>query len=173
MQRTIQAIGVGELAQESWKTCLSSPDVGADVLSRCRRSRDAQEKVNTVYDNLVFAFDKTRKSPGKPCALPRISICIPAESNCRANVEEEPQEWNRLARHAMGALQNNTDAFRYCLQADGEGAKAKFTVSAYGDLDCDGIFSTYQRVGRFDEYARDDQCVIDSPGMDRLDHENE
>ena len=173
LRRTIHDIGGGDLGLESWRTCLASSDVGVDVLRRCTRSRDAQEKVNTVYDNVVFAFDKTRKDPGRACSLPKISICIPADSSCSQNVDEEPQEWNRLALHAMGSLKNDTDAFRYCLQADGEGKDARFTVSAYGDLDCDGIYSTYQRVGRFDEYARDDECVIDSPGIDRLDHENE
>ena len=35
----------------------------------------------------------------------------------------------------------------YEIESKGLGSEAMFTVSAYGDLDCDGTMSTYRRVG--------------------------
>jgi hypothetical protein len=37
--------------------------------------------------------------------------------------------------------------FGYCYEGVGEGMESKFTVWAFGDLDGDGVLSTYQRVG--------------------------
>ena len=37
---------------------------------------------------------------------------------------------------------------------------AHFEVSAYGDLDCDGVYSTFRFTGQGDPDSRHDDCVL-------------
>lgn len=40
--------------------------------------------------------------------------------------------------------------YRYQILSTGQGPTAGFTIRAHGDLDCDGIHSTYERQGSLD-----------------------
>jgi len=44
------------------------------------------------------------------------------------------------------------ERFRYQYQviSSGQGPRAGFTIRAHGDLDCDGVYSTYERTGKLD-----------------------
>lgn len=38
--------------------------------------------------------------------------------------------------------------YQYRIISVGQGAEAGFTIRAHGDLDCDGVYSTYERTGK-------------------------
>ena len=40
--------------------------------------------------------------------------------------------------------------YQYRIISGGSGPKAGFTIRAHSDLDCDGVYSTYERTGKLD-----------------------
>lgn len=48
---------------------------------------------------------------------------------------------------ALGFRLNEPFRFQYQFVAEGTGNEARFTARAVGDLDCDGLYSTYERTG--------------------------
>lgn len=44
--------------------------------------------------------------------------------------------------------------YQYRIISQGRGPMAAFTIRAHGDLDCDGVLSTYERYGQVDERGR-------------------
>jgi prepilin-type N-terminal cleavage/methylation domain-containing protein len=75
-------------------------------------------------------------SPALPCCSGSIDRCMPNSSDWA-----DPS-WNAL-HFAMG----DPHYYRYELESTGTGASAEFTVRAFGDLDCDTIYSTFERYG--------------------------
>ena len=55
----------------------------------------------------------------------------------------------------------------------GTGADAKFTVAAYADLDCDGVYSTFERYGYGDETATRGECSMKGSSAFYKDNETE
>jgi hypothetical protein len=58
------------------------------------------------------------------------------------------------------------EPFRYQYQfaSEGEGSAAQFTARAIGDLDCDGIYSTYEKTGRV---GSDGEVIVDPQVLER------
>ena len=53
------------------------------------------------------------------------------------------------------------------------GADARFTAAAYADLDCDGVFSTFERYGYGDENATASDCSMKGSSAFYRDKETE
>jgi hypothetical protein len=69
---------------------------------------------------------------------------------------------------------NYSHLFMYEFASNGKsGAAARFTASAYADLDCDGIFSTFERHGFGDESSTSAECVIKGSAAFYQDKETE
>ncbi len=102
-----------------------------------------------------FPTGKVRSALASSCCdesvrLAGTNLCDPAK-----------MEWNRTLWHALGRFQlRDAHAFVYEYDASGYFGDAAFTVSAYADLDCDGVISTYRFVGKGDPDASPDNCVL-------------
>lgn len=70
-------------------------------------------------------------------------------------------EWNRTLWHTLHWQIREPHAFIYAYEASGTFGDARLTVSAYGDTDCDGEFSTFRFIAQGDPKARADDCVLD------------
>ena len=56
---------------------------------------------------------------------------------------------------------NDQHYFTYAFDSNGKTlSEARFTASAYADLDCDGVFSTFQRMGYGDPSANMAECEL-------------
>ncbi len=44
--------------------------------------------------------------------------------------------------------------YQYQILSQGKGKEAGFTIRVHGDLDCDGVYSTYERTGRINEKGK-------------------
>lgn len=51
---------------------------------------------------------------------------------------------------AMGFHVGEVFRYQYQVISSGRGPRAGFTIRAHGDLDCDGVYSTYERTGKLD-----------------------
>lgn len=105
-------------------------------------------QIRKLYDSSVmyyatehFDADGNLLAPQFPQSAP----LTPAEVPC-GRVPPRPELWRD---HPTWQTLNFalTDPHKYAYQYDssGEGESAQFTASAFGDLDCDGKFSTFVR----------------------------
>ena len=60
----------------------------------------------------------------------------------------EGTDWDTATWRALGFEIEGPHRFRYQFVSAGVGAKAAFSARAFADLDCDGVESTFERVGR-------------------------
>lgn len=95
-----------------------------------------------------------------PPQFPKSSGMSPKAGTCCASLggpdhndndqcDPSPGDWDSETWSALYFQMTNEHYFVYDFTSNGKtGNDAEFTVSAYGDLDCDGVKSTYQRFGR-------------------------
>jgi len=79
-------------------------------------------------------FPPSAKASGKRC-------CEYPDGKCPV----EPSEWEGPTWSALKFQMLDPHYYRYEFTSEGTGTEAKATVTAYGDLDCDGIESTFAR----------------------------
>ncbi len=136
-----------------------------------RRSKTAEAPTNLrrIFSSSVAYFQTDhsgRQGEGLPRQFPVSVELTPGDSFCGAGTRAgkwEPQEvhWDRQTWHALNFAVSDPHYFAYQYESSGVDAAATFTARAVGDLDCDGTFSTFERVGRVDADA-------DVTGGDRL-----
>jgi len=112
------------------------------------------------------------------CAFPQGEIRTTlAKSCCDAKVgsgdglcEPAKIEWNRTLWGALKWKLAEPHAFVYEYKGSGELGAATFTVSAYGDLDCDGVYSTFRYTGRASAQSKPDDCLLtEAPTFEVID----
>lgn len=89
------------------------------------------------------------------------SCCDPAVALADSNLCDPAKiEWNRTLWNSLRFEIADPHAFVYEYKASGVLGEARFEVSAYGDLDCDGVYSTFRFVGVGDPDSRQQDCVL-------------
>ena len=103
-----------------------------------------------------------------PCAFPSgeirttlaLSCCDPAVTDGNGHCAPQKVEWNRSLWSALRWQMLEPHQFVYEYKASGTFGEATMQVSAYGDQDCDGIYSTFRFVGKGSSQAKSDDCVL-------------
>ena len=95
---------------------------------------------------------------GKPLPprFPQTTVVTPGVSCCDAAVDQDgdqrcdaaPNPWLQVGWQELGCQPEGQHHYRYRFESAGTGDAATFVATAYGDLDCDGVQSTYQVVGK-------------------------
>lgn len=123
-----------------------------------RRSKTVEATMNIrkLFDSSVSYYEGEHSdNTGKILAkqFPVKADRSPAKGTCSGSpggkCAPDPKYWDD-ANHTWAALNFSVDdPFYYSYQYDSEGTDttAKFTASAFGDLDGDGTESTFQRMG--------------------------
>lgn len=104
-----------------------------------------------------FPQGEVRTTPAASCCDPRVSdghgLCDPGKI-----------EWNRTLWNTLRFQMDEAQPYVFAYEAHGTLGEATFTLSAYGDLDCDGQVSTFRFVGHGDARSSATQCVLgDAP----------
>ena len=103
----------------------------------------------------AFPLGKIRSSLAESCCDPKVrlegtNLCDPAKL-----------EWNRTLWRQLGRFElRDPHAFIYEYESTGTFGEARYIVSAYADLDCDGVIATYRFEGKGDPNAVADNCVL-------------
>lgn len=124
-----------------------------------RRSQTAEATMNVrkIFDNAVAAYDLSDYTPGgtpQPRRFPPTVALTPARSPCELGVDQlvpGPDTWSHPTWQALDFALTEPHHYRYEFISEGEGPDARFTVRAIGDLDCDGVLSTFERSARVDD----------------------
>ncbi len=98
--------------------------------------------------------------PASETVSPAVTCCLSAGRKCAA----APGVWNNLTWNALHFDVPDPHYYRYEYDSSGSAATAKFTARALGDLDCDGILSTFSMTGEATATGRD---ITGSAGMFR------
>ena len=90
--------------------------------------------------------------------------CVPSSGAAAGPGEYSIEQWtDNEVWSGLNFMQEDSHYFHYRFVAKNEGTgygECQFTIQAFGDLDGDGIFSTYERAG-----LANDQGVIAGAGM--------
>lgn len=86
-------------------------------------------------------------TPGSPS----LAMCPGGDS---ANYVPTQDTWAHPTWAALGFAVEDPFLYSYEFISEGKGAEARFTARATGDLDCDGVLSTFERIGHVDESGR-------------------
>ena len=91
-----------------------------------------------------------RLTPHFPASAPP----TPARPHCAAGGEHgfqpRPEDWSHPTWQALNFAIDDPHNYQYSFTSDGEDIGATFVARAVGDLDCDGVFSTFTRRGYVD-----------------------
>ena len=135
--------------------------VALPALTRAvRRSKTSEATVNLrrIFDGAVTSFqdDPVNREgaaglpsfPVSAVPTPGINACCEANDvgRCPAGVGA----WRQETWHRLGFAVEDPHYFWYEFESEGAGLKAIFTARASGNLDCDALYSTYERLGYVD-----------------------
>jgi hypothetical protein len=83
------------------------------------------------------------RSPATSPQPPTGSCCSFPGRKCPPN----PALWTDPTWRALKFSMDHEHYYSYHFVSSGTGATAQFSVKAFGDLDCDGVYSTFEMVG--------------------------
>ncbi len=121
------------------------------VLSRLQRLCDGAAAYYEESGRLARSLtgqDGAKRFPGSTAVTPTRRCCEQgAKGRCLGT------DWDQPTWRALG-FDLKAHRYRFQFVSSGLGPKASFTARALGDLDCDGLQSTYERVGWVDDSGK-------------------
>lgn len=121
-----------------------------------RRSKTSEAGLNIrkLYDSsMTYYADDHADRAGNPIdrQFPAAIDSTPNDQACRNNesVKIQPNAalWSGNSWEALNFAVPDPSYFQYVYESDGVGEASQFTARAVGNLDCDNITSTFERVG--------------------------
>ena len=86
----------------------------------------------------------------QPPQFPSTIPLTPAGGAPCGKIRTTPADWKRRGWHRLGFILEQPHAFAYSFSSQGTGQAATYTARAHGDLDCDGVLSTFEIRGSVD-----------------------
>jgi hypothetical protein len=114
----------------------------------------------SVYYSMPHVLNTGQKVP---CQFPTNQICVPAGSPCDypdKRYPADPALWDTPTWSALSFQMNDSHYFKYCFDSEGTLKEATFRATAHADLDCDGTWSTFQRIAFGDSQANFAECSL-------------
>ncbi len=119
------------------------------------RAEEARTNLGRIYDGARAYFDAdhaTRTGMILPPQFPASTGRRPASVPCGEAVEPGYDTWRDTTWEALNFSIHEPHYYSYQFEASGTGANAVFTAYAFGDLDCDGVLSTFHRQAEVQEF---------------------
>ena len=117
---------------------------------RRSKSIEASMNVRRMYDSSVAYFeseqinlDGTPKPKHFPASAPRTPATTACKDGNSVKHMPTPETWNHPTWKALNFEINDAFYYQYEYVSDGK----SFTARVFGDLNCDGVLSTFERVG--------------------------
>ena len=133
-------------------------------MTRRARTSEAVDSLAEIYRGSVAYYAGTRTTQSlAPVTPPRqfpMSVGItPATVPAGVRVTDPPATWRQPSWQSLNFAIDDAHYFSYEYESAGTGVGAAFTARAMGDLDGNGVRSTYERAGRATE-----QLEVESSG---------
>jgi type II secretory pathway pseudopilin PulG len=136
--------------------------------SRKAKGIESTMNVKRMYDGARMYYEESRMENGEGqfpvtpavSTVPALGACCEAPGRKCA---PDPSLWTDPTWQALRFSMDDPHYYSYRYEAEGKGATAQFSAGAHGDLDCDGVYSTFEMVGG----VRPDGTVTGAAGMFR------
>jgi type IV pilus assembly protein PilA len=127
-----------------------------------RRSKTSEATMNIrkLFDSSVSYYTaeySERTGEKLPRQFPDTVAATPgdwAAQTCNGGSSEkyspDPQTWSPPTWQALNFAVDDPFYYQYEYLSDGTGADSQFTARANGNLNCDGVLSTFERIGSVD-----------------------
>ncbi len=125
---------------------------------RRSKSSEAASNLRKIFDSSVSYYESefaTQAGEALPPQFPGPAAPTPALGTCcgspggkcapNAGLFEAVPSWD-----ALNFVISDAHYYSYGYASADTGASARFTAVANGDLDCDGLYSTFERIGSVD-----------------------
>jgi hypothetical protein len=106
---------------------------------RRAKESEAEAKVSELSDSAEGYYHEFGRLPESTPLTPARRCCEHPGGRCPA----DPADWSHPTWQALNFAISDLFFYQYQFVSDG----TSFTARAVGDLDCDGIMSTFERVG--------------------------
>ena len=151
------------------------------------KTKEAVDQLDRIYFSArnYYVAPRVTKDTGTPldCQFPANQGMTPDVSGKRCcggaldadkddRCDVNTTQWVSDTWSAMDFHMNDQHYFGYAFESSGVLGNARFTASAYADLDCDGTLSTFQRFGYADTPVSSTECVM-KEGRPELKVDNE
>jgi hypothetical protein len=126
---------------------------------------EADENLDRINQALIQQWKQAndKKSFTFPSAGP-----TPSQVPCGTRPEHPKAKlWEGNSWEKLGFSITKPFRYQYRVISSGKGKDAKFTIRAYGDLDCDGTWATYELWGAINKKGR-----VHNFGGKRFDEQN-
>lgn len=121
------------------------------------RSTEAVMNLRHMYDASVAYFAQESVGRGgqlRARAFPRSEALTPGEWCVTGEkLPVRDSDWNSQTWQSLSFMPTRPFYYNYEYESDGEYAEASFSARAVGDLDCDTVKSTFERMGRADSVS--------------------
>jgi hypothetical protein len=141
-------------ARPAWLTDYIGSETIAEGARIQQAASEASMNVRRLFDSSVSYYDSDYTTPAGELLPPQFPQSVPrtpAEVPCGEPHVSDWQTWTTPTWEALNFAVSDPHYFSYQYDSSGTGTGSSFTASAFGDLDCDGVLSTYVRVGRVGE----------------------
>ena len=131
-------------------------------MKNTRKAKGIESTMNVkrIYDGARAYYEETGQFPDTP----QVST-VPALGSCcgtpRGKCAPDPSLWTDPSWQALRFSMDDPHYYSYRYEKEGSGSSAIFTAGAYGDLDCDTVYSTFELVGSI----RADGTVVGGAGF--------
>jgi len=121
-----------------------------------RRSKTSEATMNLrkLLDASVAYYHETQRATGVG-RFPATVALTPERPACQGDtsvkITPRPGDWDHPSWAALAFEVSDPHYYHYEYVSEGSGATARFTARALGDLNCDGVLSTFERIGFIDE----------------------
>lgn len=142
-----------------------------DQYARKAKTAEAIDQLDKIYKGAADYFSTPRVSmDGEKldCQFPQSVGLSPATTCCGSNggpdadgdgrCDFQMEAWVMPTWSALRFQLNDPHYCVYSFDSSGTGSNAQFTANAHCDLDCDGVFSTFQRYGKADPSSSQWEC---------------
>ena len=142
-------------------------DEGSAEYNEQTKTTEALTKLTAIRGGAFAYFESTRDTqfPALPIPpTPPLGTCC---KNPKHRCDADPALWDTPAWRELRFAMEDPHRYSYAFRASGTGKAATFTVDAYGDLDCDGVYSTFELFGSVgtaswgNSYVNGDVSIVD------------
>lgn len=150
----------------------------ADYAAKAKTT-EAQLELDKIMKSAAMYYETphvSRDGMMLPCQFPESVDWTPAGDPCKGEGKRFPASadaWSAATWSALVFMLQEPHYYRYKVESSGELGAAKLTAYAAGDLDCDGVWSTFTRVLAADPETTRSDCRAGTAGVIQVDNELE
>ena len=123
------------------------------------RTTEAPPNLKKIFDGAKGYFEKgavvDRSGTVQDLSFPTDAPITPTTKCCEgAGGRCHNTDWEHVTWKSLGFEISDPHYFQYRFDSNGTGGSSTFTAGAHANLDCDSVWSTYERTGTVDSQMR-------------------